>query len=102
LLEERITKSVLSQESFDLIKKRILNQIKNNANQPSSVASKVYDHLLYGNSPYGTPWLGTEQSIENITLEDVRSFYKRTFHNNKADIVTVGILDKKRAPFTFK
>lgn len=96
LLEERLLNSLFTQEDFDRNKKRAMESAKNAMNRPNYVASAVFDKLLYGDATaYGLPAMGTEKSIEQISLEDVQQFYNNYFSLNGAEIVIVGDVTKE-------
>src|SRR5690606_19441912 len=96
LLEERLLHSQFTQEDFDRNKKRAVESAKNAMNRPAYVASTVFDKLLYGSATaYGLPSMGTEKSIEQISLADIQQFYAHYFSLNGAEIIIVGDLTKE-------
>lgn len=95
LLEERLLRPAFTQDDFDRNKKRAIEQLKNNLNRPTYVASVVFSKLLNGmESPLGQPSSGTEETLERITLDDIRQYYANRFTYNEAEIVAVGEIDK--------
>jgi len=96
LLEERLLNSMFTQEDFDRNKKRAIEGAKNAMNRPAYVASTVFDKLLYGSATaYGLPAMGTEKSLEQISLADIQEFYSRYFSLNDAEVIIVGDLTKE-------
>lgn len=95
LLEERLLRPKFTQEDFDRNQKRLLESLANNKNEPSNVASRAFAYLMYGtDNTFGSPTSGTENSIKNITLKDVESYYKNNFSINGTNIVVVGQITK--------
>jgi predicted Zn-dependent peptidase len=45
----------------------------------SSIESREWQFLMYGNHPCTTPYRTTEQSIKSITREDMMAFHKKHF-----------------------
>ena len=76
LLEEKLFNPSFTQEDLDRIKQSQLQAIENNKTNPSYIASVAYDKVLYGNDDIrAIPTIGTKESIESLTLQDVRDFY---------------------------
>jgi zinc protease len=70
-----------------------LSNIKNEKNRPQSMAMRVLPSLLYGEGhPYAMPMTGTgeEATVQNLTVEDVRTFYKSWLQPSNATIVVSG------------
>ena len=61
-----------------------------NYEDPDSVASLVFDRLVYGFHPYGLPNTGTPESLAAITVDDLRAFHKTWFVPNNAILGIVG------------
>jgi zinc protease len=57
---------------------------------PSAVADRCYQAFLYGAHPYGHPSGGTEETVPDLTVADVRSFYERHYGPDHAVLVLVG------------
>jgi len=92
LLEEKMFRPNFIQEDFDRLKKRQLENIKQQATQPAFTADKIFGKLLYGNSIRAVPVSGTEATIKNINLEDIQAFYNQFFSPKAANLVIVGNL----------
>ena len=54
------------------------------ADDPHFVASRVFGTVVFGDSPYGTPLLGTQASIAKIKLADVKRFLGKIGTQNAA------------------
>lgn len=94
LLEERLLHPEFSQEDFDRNKKRTIENIKNAMNRPAYVASVVYQQLLWGASnPLGQT--ASAATVANITLDDIKNYYAKTFSIAKGEIVVVGDVAEK-------
>lgn len=91
LLEERMLRPSFSQDAFTRIQKQTLESFKQAKAQPSSIASSVYDKLLYGpGNILGMDTDGDEQTIKNMTLADIQRYYDNYMTTNGAKIVIVG------------
>jgi predicted Zn-dependent peptidase len=84
------------QEEFDKLKKQSLTGIESAKDDPSSLSSRLSNSSLYSlDHPYGE--LETEASINNITIEDCKSFYNENWSPNQAYIVVVGDIKARKA-----
>jgi zinc protease len=90
LLEEKLFHPRFSEEEFNTVKSQVVAAIENSATRASTIADNVYSKLLYGDHVFGIPVIGTKQSIEGITLQDVKDFYAANIIPAKAQLVGVG------------
>ncbi len=96
LLEERLLRPKFTQEDFDRLKKQQLEGIANQATQPTAIASNVYNKVLYGdNHIMAVPVSGTTETVESITLDDVKSFYNSNYSPSVTQMVVVGDITEK-------
>ncbi|MXV38713.1 insulinase family protein [Flavobacteriaceae bacterium Ap0902] len=80
---------LLTQEEFDSEKAKMLEGMKADAKNVSSVARNVRNALGFGlTHPFGE--FPTEETVENVTLADVRQFYQENFVPGNAYLVIVG------------
>lgn len=95
LAEERIFHSKLDEADFNRLKKMQLQNIANQVTQPTAIAGLVYNKLLYGSDHImSVPTIGTEETVKNMTLEDVKSYKEKMFSPSIANLVIVGDIDK--------
>ena len=81
-----------TQEEFDKEKAKLLTGLKSQENDVGAVAARVERALAYGKDhPYGE--FMTEESVENVALEDVVNFYRNYFVPANAYLVIVGDVD---------
>ncbi|MEJ8801914.1 M16 family metallopeptidase [Pontibacter sp. H249] len=96
LMEERMFKPKFNQDDFDRLKKQQLEGIANTATQPTAIANNVYLKLLYGEGHIeAMPSSGTAETVNNITLDDVKTFYQANFSPSVANLVVVGDITEK-------
>ena len=95
---QRIKEPKFDSVEFERVKKQILEGIANQANQPTAIASKVFNSLIYGNQIIkGLPENGTIESIKKITLNDVKEFYKKYYNPYHAYANVVGNISEGEA-----
>jgi zinc protease len=93
LLHPRFDKS-----DFDRVKKQRLEAIANQSTQATTIANNVFSRLLYGaDHNMGISSLGTKETVEAITLDDVKKFYSENITPHVASAVVVGDIDKEAA-----
>ncbi|WP_299821639.1 pitrilysin family protein [uncultured Pontibacter sp.] len=96
LMEERMFKPKFNQDDFDRLKKQQLEGIANQATQPTAIANNVYLKLLYGEGHIeAMPSSGTAETVNNITLDDVKKFYQNNYSPSVANLVVVGDITEK-------
>ncbi|MEQ9405332.1 MAG: pitrilysin family protein [Cyclobacteriaceae bacterium] len=96
LMEEKLLRPKFTQEDFDRVKKQQLESVKAQEKQPTSIANVAYSRLLYGdNHILSVPAIGIEESVEKITLDDVKAFYKENYSPTISELVVVGDIEKK-------
>lgn len=74
-----------------------LVSLKQQEQDPGSLASIALYKAIYGTHPYGQPGLGTPQSVTALTQEDARSFFNQYYVAQNAIITLVGAIDRKQA-----
>ncbi|HET8854791.1 MAG TPA: pitrilysin family protein, partial [Salinimicrobium sp.] len=85
-------KPSFDQQEFEDQKKQLIESLKFNDKDVSAIASRMSDVLAFGtNHPYGE--FATPESVESITLDDVKSFYNTYFAPENAYLVVIGDID---------
>lgn len=80
-------------EDFLRVKNNVLQNLKQSKKQPSRTASEVFNKLLYGsNNSFAYSTSGTENTLKNLTLDDVVNFYATNYSPKIASIVAVSDL----------
>ncbi len=96
IAQEMLFKPKFEKADFDRLKEEQIQTIDNQATQPRVIASNVYSKLLYGNGHIlSTPLIGNKKSVESITLDDVKNFYKTYFSPSISKVVIVGDVSKE-------
>jgi zinc protease len=90
LLEEKLLNPGFNEEDFTRVKKQTLENIKNQKDNASFMASTVFRKLIYGNSILGEPTTGSYTSVDDLKLKDVQSFYEDNYSPKATSIVVVG------------
>lgn len=65
--------------------------------KPDFTAARTLARLSYPDHPYGKSAYTTVQSINSITIDDIRAFYRTRYGKNNAVVAIVGDIDRKGA-----
>ncbi len=96
LLQEKLFNPAFSEEDFARMKERVIQGLQQQAKTPSSLARRARDLILFGDeNRVSLPDEGTLETVQNITLNDVKTFYANYYSPDKASIVAVGNLSKQ-------
>jgi len=94
LLEERLLQPKFTQDAFDRIKTQRIEGIKNSKTRAANVASIAYSKINYGtNNILGLPATGTVETVEKITLDDIKEYYKNNISRKGMKVVVVGDIE---------
>ena len=76
---------------WERVKRLHLDDLKQQDDQPQVVASRVASRILFGDEhPYGRPVGGTLQTVEKLSLDDVRKDYEKYVRPEFATILLAG------------
>ena len=83
-----------TEEEFQKEKNILLDNLKSDEKSVTSAARRVESALAYGKEhPYGE--FVTQETVNNVTLSDVKGFYNNFFLPKNAYLVVVGDIDYK-------
>lgn len=95
LVEEKLLHPKFAAEDFDRLKKQQLELIASQSTQPVVIANKAYTKLLYGpGNIRAVPVSGTAKTVEAITLNDVKAFYRNAISPSVTNLVIVGDVEQ--------
>jgi zinc protease len=95
LAEEKLFNPLFTEQSFDRLKRQRMETFKVAKSQPSSIASIVWSKLNYGSDNIlGISEVGTEATIANLKLDDVKLAYEQRLTSKGARVVVVGAVNE--------
>lgn len=97
LLDEMLLEPRWDAKEFDRLKQRTINQIQQQGAQPAAVTQRAFYKMIYGedNIMSNLP-IGTLASVQDITLEDLKEYYKKNLTPTLAAYQVTGAVSKDR------
>ena len=97
LLLDILTIPQFPQVQFDRFKQNRQVVLKRNQQIPSAVGNLTFWQALFEDHPYGSPQLGTVESIEAIQPADLQQFFHQFYTAQNGHLVFVGDIKQQRA-----
>jgi zinc protease len=92
-----LTLPTFPEDSFERLQKQVLIGLRAEKQSPAALASRAFYKNLFGDHPYSTMPSGTEETVSQITLDDLTQFYQQYYVAHNAVVVMVGALDIDKA-----
>ena len=87
---ERLLQPAFSEEDFNRVKDQTLQAIRHSKTQPAATAEVVYQLLLFGkDNSFSYMNIGTEESVSQLTLDDVKAFYAANYSPAITSVIAV-------------
>ena len=84
------------EEEFPLLKERRRAELAQVLDDPREVANRWFRKLFFGTAPYGQAVRGEPETLDALTLADLKDHYSREFAPEVATLVVVGALPRDR------
>jgi len=81
----------------DLERRLTAQGLRSMQEQPFSVAQKQLRQAMYGEHPYGRSALGTEESIQTLTRDDLQQFHQAYFRPDNMVVSIAGRISSQQA-----
>lgn len=96
VISDLITSSIVSAIDVDAERKVVLEEIAMRDDDPSDLVHDLYDETYFGNSALGRPILGTVDSINNMSRNNVFNYYKRRYLPQDLVVAVAGNINHKK------
>jgi zinc protease len=94
LVGDMVAAPRLAQEDFLRERKLQLSELASGRDSASWIAGRVFPTLVFGRQhPYAVPQTGYAQSVQNLSVDQVRQFYQSRFVPGNAILILVGDCD---------
>jgi zinc protease len=95
LVKEILLEPRWDEKEFNLLKQSAISQIRQQEANPTAIAQNKYNQLIYGaNNIRSKNSIGTLESVNAITIDDLKAFYNKSISPSIARMHVVGSLDK--------
>ncbi len=85
----------LFEKEYDQEKRKLITTLLQLKDDPDYLADTSFEHIIFGNTnPYANPTLGTKETINNISLENLKAFYKNNFSPKNSSLIVVGNINE--------
>ncbi len=101
LVEEILLEPRWDAKEFDLAKQSTISQIRQLDANPNAIAQREYSSLIYGKDNIRSRnILGTIDSVNAITIDDLKAYYAKYVSPSVARMHVVGAVDKAKVTST--
>lgn len=97
IFTEVITQPSFEQKYLTREKRQTLRAIEAAKQSPASVASLAFDKAVFANHPYAHAKIGTQKTIEKISLKDLKQHYQQFYVAKNLTIALVGDISRAQA-----
>ena len=93
IFAEIVRQPMLPEPALERVRSERLMELLQQREEPGAIAGRRFSNLLYGTGTYGNTVMGNAESVERITIEDVRQSYARNFIPNNTALIVAGDID---------
>ncbi|QDQ14030.1 M16 family metallopeptidase [Streptomyces spectabilis] len=93
---DMLTGSLIRQEDVDAERGVILEEIAMTEDDPGDCVHDLFAHTMLGDTPLGRPVLGTVDTINALTADRIRRFYKRHYDPTHLVVAAAGNVDHQK------
>src|ERR1700745_2280838 len=93
ILSDMVTSSLITPKDVDAERNVVLEEIAMNDDDPSDTVHEAFTSKLFGDTPLGRPILGTTDSINAITRDQIFEHYQARYTPEHLVVAAAGNLD---------
>ncbi|RZM78972.1 M16 family metallopeptidase [Leptolyngbya iicbica] len=97
LVAEMVRYPSFPEAEFDLERHLTLQSLRSMKEQPFTLAFNALRAAMYGEHPYGLPGIGTEESVANLTRDDLEQAHQTFFRPDNCIMVVSGRIQPEPA-----
>ena len=90
LLTEMVRHPRLDPKDFERVRDLRLNRLVQIRDMPPALADRAFTELVYGSHPYGHLSIGSEASLPQLTLTDVKAFHRFAYAPSNVTVIAAG------------
>ncbi len=95
IVSDMLFYSTFPEEKFEKEKGIIVEEIRKDSENPDFKKEQVLKKAFYKNPPYSLPVIGTIESVQNMTRDQVTDYYQKYYRPNNMIAMVIGDFDKK-------
>ena len=97
IVEEMLLQPRWDATAFELAKTRTLNSLRRSSIDPTYLGSNALRNLIMGeNNIYATDVSGTPESVQAMTMDQLKAFYEKNLSPSISRFLVVGAVDQPR------
>jgi len=97
LAQEIVLQPRWDTQEWERIQQETIANIQQSQGNPGAISNNVYNKLMYGSeNMLSTPILGTVEDVNNITLDDLKAFYKNNIVSDVVSVHVAGDVNQKQ------
>jgi predicted Zn-dependent peptidase len=93
VLSDMVTGSLITPRDVDAERNVVLEEIAMNDDDPTDTVHEAFAAHLFGDTPLGRPVLGTVESINSITRDQINEHYRARYTPEHLVVAAAGSLD---------
>ncbi|MFB2594658.1 M16 family metallopeptidase [Paracoccus sp. p4-l81] len=97
LLAEALSEPRFDEDAVARVRAQVIQAIRAGQKDPNTLASLAFARQAWGDHPYGTSTMGTEDSVTALTRDDLRAAKDRVITRDHAIVTLVGDIDAQDA-----
>ncbi len=94
IFEDVITSSLFEEEEFKKQRDAMVSNVQQGKSDPDTYLNDMAMNDAFANLNYDKKTFGSEESLNKLTLEDVKSHYKKVMNKKQTFLVVVGNIDR--------
>jgi len=95
LFSKVLLKPSFNDDDFNREKKKLITRIMQSKDEPDYLADQIFDRVILGKSnSYSSPVSGYEETVESISVNEIKLHYARFFSPSNSSLIVVGDLDQ--------
>jgi zinc protease len=103
LTEEVLLQPRWDEKEFARIKQSTISKIQQAESNPAAISNNVFNKILFGKDHiFSQNILGTQATIESITLDDLKAYYAKAFSPTVSSFHVVGAVSQMQAMESLK
>lgn len=98
IFSDVILNPTFPEKEFERLKSELLTDLLAQKVRPDVIAGNIFNSKLFGaQHPYSQSVDGSDESVKNISLNDLKEFYNNYYAPNNASLIIVGDISKTEA-----